>query len=222
MKITRLFLACMLAALAFSCTDTTEPRPAPRILAIVDVMTLNNYEVVPEGYTGLAFSKCTEPYIPSVSGEYTVQSDVNYGIVGDTKFIWVKYRELPTNSVVPVLVDIEVAHWPYWRPYYPEGWEPAGPLTTGTWGDCWRNGLNVKYLPISETDTYVSTLCLSITESGNSNSCPDSVLADDEYWPREMSGLDIHRECGDDYYVFVSYYRPTITHSDEWEWRRER
>jgi hypothetical protein len=214
MKLTRMLLACLLAALAVSCTDPTEPKPAPLVLAIVDVMTLNNNELVPEGFTGLAFSRCTDPYIPSSTGEYTAPSDVNYGIGGDTKYIWVKYRELPVNSSVPVLVDIAVAHWPYWQPAYPEGWEPAGPLTTGTWGDCWRNGLNVKYLPLSEADNYVSTLCLSITGSGNQNSCPDSILTDDIYWPREMSGLDIHRGCGDDYYVFVSYYRPAIVHRE--------
>jgi hypothetical protein len=223
MKIARLFLVCLLASMIFSCTDSTGPRPAPQVLAIVDVMTLNHNEFVPEGFTGLAFSRCTDPYIPLVTGEYTVPSDVNYGIGGDTKFIWVKYMELPINSKVPVLVDIAVEHWPYWRPYYPPGWEPAGALSTGTWNDCWRTGLNVKYLPLGETDTYVSTLCLSITEYGYLNSCPDSILIDEECWPREMSGLDIHRGCGDDHYVFVSYYRPAIDHwESRWEGRRER
>ena len=89
--------------------------------------------------------------------------------------------------------------------------EPAGPLTTGTLNDCWRNGLNVKYVPLSETDIFVSTLCLSITGSGAQNSCPDSTFTHEEYWHREMSNLDIHRGCGDDYYIYLSNYRPTIS-----------
>lgn len=213
MKPTKFLFACFLVALAFNCCqedNPTRPGKTQSVLAIVDVMTLNSNETKPQGYTGIAFSTCTVPYIPNVTGGFTVPSDVNKGIGGDTKFIWVKYEELPMNSDVPVLVDIMVAHWPNWCPYYPPGWEPAGPLTTGTWGDCWRNGLNVRYLPLRETDTFVSTLCLSITENGNLNSCPDSVSMYEAYWPREMSELDIHKDCGDDYYVYVSYYRPTI------------
>ena len=214
MQLMRLLLACFLAALTSGCSNTdnlTKPDTTRRVFAIVDVMTLNHNEAAPEGYTGIAFSTCTDPYIPNVIGEWTSPSDVNKGIGGDTKFIWVKYEELHVTSDMPVLVDVAVAHWPNWAPYYPEGWEPAGPLTTGTAGDCWRNGLNVKYLPLSEADTIVSTLCLSITEYGYQNSCPDSVFIYEEYWSREMSELDIHRGCGDDYYVYLSYYRPTIT-----------
>jgi len=213
MKYAKLLFACFLTAFTFNCCqtdDSTGPFGTRRVLAIVDVMTLNSYETVPDGYTGLAFSTCTVPYIPGVTGECTTPSDVNKGIGGDTKFIWVKYEKLHVNSDVPVLVDIMVAHWPYWRPYYPSGWVPAGPLTTGTWGDCWRNGLNAKYLPLNETDVFVSTLCLSITGYGYQNSCPDSIFMREKYWPRETSELDIHKGCGDDYYVYVSYYRPTI------------
>jgi len=213
MKYTKLLFACFPIAFTFSCCQADNPigpDKTQRVLAIVDVMTLNSDEAVPEGYTGIAFSTCTVPYIADVTGEFTTPSDVNKGIGGDTKFIWVKYEKLPVNSDVPVLVDIMVAHWPNWCPYYPSGWEPAGPLTTGTWGDCWRNGLNAKYLPLSETDTFVSTLCLSITEYGYLNSCPDSVFMYEECWSRETSELDIHKDCGDDYYIYVSYYRPTI------------
>ena len=212
-KISQLILACFIAVFIYSCSedDPTKPDTTPSVLAIVDVMTLNNDEPVPEGYTGIAFSTCTEPCVPDVTGESTTPSDVNTGIGGDTKFIWVKYEQLRVTSDVPVLVDVAVAHWPYWNPTYPAEWEPAGPLTTGTWDDCWRNGLNVKYVPLSETSTFVSTLCLSITGSGESNSCPDSTLAHEEYWTREISTLDIHRGCGDDNYVYLSYYRPTIS-----------
>ncbi len=204
---------CFMLLLVFNCSDEdnpTKPDAVEQVFAIVYVMTLNDYEEVPEGFTGVSFSACTDPYIPGLTGEWTSPSDVNTGIGGDTKYIWVKYEELPVTSDVPVLVDIEVAHWPYWCPEYDEGWEPAGPLTTGTSEDCWRNGLNVKYVPLCETDTFVSTLCLSITEYGHLNSCPDSAFMYDGAWPRETSELDIHKECGDDYYVYVSYYRPTI------------
>ena len=215
MRVPRQFLACILVILIFGCSgdegNPTKPDTTPRVLAIVDVMTLNHDEPVPKGFTGVAFSTCTDPYVPGARGDSTAPSDVNTGIGGDTKFIWVKYQELPVTSDVPVLVDIAVAHWPYWRPEYPEGWEPAGPLTTGTWEDCYRNGLNVRYVPLSETDTFVSTLCLSATESSGGNSCPDSVVAYAENWPREVSGLDIHRGCGDNNYVYLSYYRPTIS-----------
>lgn len=215
MRCSKPLLVCILALLVSDCSDDdqnpVQPVPAPRVIAIVDVMTLNQGEYVPEGFTGVAFSTCTDPYVPDLCGDSTVPSDVNYGIGGDTKFIWVKYEELPVDSDAPVLVDIAVAHWPYWCPEYPEGWEPAGPLTTGVWNDCWRNGLNVKYVPLGQTDIFVSTLCLSITGSGGGNSCPDSALADDANWPRETSGLDIHRGCGDAYYVYLSYYRPTIS-----------
>ncbi|HUV37408.1 MAG TPA: hypothetical protein VMX58_10760 [Patescibacteria group bacterium] len=214
MRVSRPLLVCILVIIIFCCSDDEDnplkPDTTPRVIAIVDVMTLNHDEYVPAGFTGVAFSTCTDPYIPGVCGDSTAPSDVNYGIGGDTKFIWVKYEELPVTSDVPVLVDIEVAHWPYWQPAYPEGWEPAGPLTTGTWNDCWRNGLNVKYVPLGETDAFVSTLCLSITGSAGANSCPDSSFAYDENWPRETSGLDIHRGCGDDYYIYLSYYRPAI------------
>ena len=190
MKLNRAILVCVIAAFTLSCSDEYNPaktNTARRVLAIVDVMTLNDDEQVPEGFTGVAFSTCTEPYIPDITGEWTTPSDVNVGIGGDTKYIWVKYEELPVTSEVPVLVDIEVAHWPYWCPDYPEGWEPAGPLTTGTWSDCWRNGLNVKYLPLSETDAFVSTLCLSITGQGHLNSCPDSIFTFEGDWPREIN-----------------------------------
>jgi hypothetical protein len=223
MKLSRLLLMCLLTILTINCTDPIEPRPADRVLVIVDVMTLNHWEYVPEGYTGISFSTCTEPFIPSVTGEFTTPSDVNIGIGGDTKFIWVKYMELPENSDMMVLVDIGVAHWSYWRPYHPPEWEPAGPLSTGTWGDCWRTGLIAKYLPLSASDNIVSTICLSITGSGYQNSCPDSILADEMYWPRETSPLDIHRGCGDDNFVFVSYYRPAIEHREatgEGMWER--
>lgn len=215
MRCSRLLAAPLLAAsiAGWGCSeDPAGPGgdEAERVFAIVDVMTLNHYETVPPGYTGVHFSACTDPYVPDVAGEPTVPSDVNAGIGGDTKFIWVKYEELPVDSDVEVLVEIAVAHWPYWCPDCPEGWVPAGPLTTGTWSDCWRNGLNARYLPLRETGVFVSTLCLSITRSSGGNSCPDSVLACGQYLPRETCPLDIHRACGDDNYVYLSSYRSAI------------
>jgi hypothetical protein len=212
-----LILAVATSYLAFGCNDDTptQPEPTPTVLAIVDVMTLNHYEAVPTGFTGVAKNTCTDPFVPDVIGNWTDPSDVNEGIRGDTKFIWVKYKELPVDSDVPVLVDIEVEHWPSWIPIYPEGWEPAGPLTTGTLTSCWRNGLNVKYLPLRETDTYISTLCLSFNTSPSTNSCPDSACACGENWPREIDDFDTHAHCGDDYYVVLSYYRPMVSRCAE-------
>lgn len=213
MKFKTLFLASCVMAFIIGCSDEDNPTgtdPAKKVLAIVDVMTLNDNEEVPEGFTGVGFSTCTEPYLSDITGTWTAPSDVNIGIGGDTKYIWVKYEKLPVDSRTPVLVDVEVRHWPYWCPDCPEGWELAGPLTTGTELDCWRNGLNVKYLPLAETDSLVATLCLSITEYGHLNSCPDSTFVCDSYVPRELSPLDIHKGCGDDYYVYISYYRPAI------------
>ena len=208
-----LILAVATSYLVSGCNDDppTQSEPTPTVLAIIDVMTLNDYEEVPTGFTGVAFNTCTDVFIPDLIGDWTTPSDVNYGIGGDYKFIWVKYKELPVDSDVPVLVDIEVEHWPYWIPLYPEGWEPAGPLTTGTIDACWRNGLNVKYVPLRETDAFVSTLCLSINTSSSANSCPDSAYACDANWPREKDDFDIHAHCGDEYYVVLSYYRPTIS-----------
>ncbi|MGC3977509.1 MAG: hypothetical protein QM751_04310 [Paludibacteraceae bacterium] len=108
-------------------------------------------------YTGIAANKQTDPFIPGVVGECIAATDVNHKIGGHTVGIYVKYQTLDTSNAddlkVNVLTNIEVQHWPDWKPALPDGWMRAngivsgkqGALTAGTKSACWCNGLIVQY-----------------------------------------------------------------------------
>jgi hypothetical protein len=183
------------------------------VYAIIDVMVAESpySEPILMDYTGLRFGECTGPYIPGLIGTQMHAVDVNTGIGGTTTGIWAKYAYLPLNWSGPVLVDIAVTHWPgeEWTVVCPDGWGPAsgtsqghpGALTTGTKTSCWRNGLCVLYEPFSDSDTFISNLCLSHADG----SIPVMCETDGVYWDMEKGGLDIHKECHDDRFVYLGH-----------------
>ena len=186
-------------------------------LAIVDVMVSDwdSCANVPDDYTGLAWGgTSTNPYIPGLIGTRVWSNDVNVGIGGTYTTIWVKYDLVAVTSDQPVLVDYGVFHWPYWNPWCPTDWQRAngtssgmqGALTTGTWGDCWRNGLCVHYVPINQIETFMTNVSLSYT-SGSEAACPVLGEANLGYWPMQPDSLDIHRDCGDGQFVYLCYGR---------------
>ncbi len=186
-------------------------------LAIVDVMVTDweNCANVPSDYTGLAWGqKVTIPYIPGLIGTRVWSNDVNKGIGGTYTTIWVKYDLVPVISDQRVLVDYGVFHWPYWEWWCPSDWQRAngtssgrqGALTTDTEGDCYRNGLCVHYVPINQTDTFITNVGLSYT-SGSEAACPALGEANLGYWPMQADSYDIHKNCADDRWVYLCYGR---------------
>ena len=186
-------------------------------LAVVDVMVTDwsNCANVPDDYTGLAWGGTpTNPYIPDLIGERRWSNDVNVGIGGTDTTIWVKYDLVPVTSDQPVLVDYGTFHWPYWEVYCPEGWQPAngtssgrqGALTTGTEGDCYRNGLCVHYGAMNATNTFITNVGLSYT-GGSEAACPAWGEANLGYWPMQADSYDIHKNCADDRWIYLCYGR---------------
>jgi hypothetical protein len=139
---------------------------------------------------------------------------VNVGIGGTDTTIWVKYDLVPVTSNQPVLVDYGIFHWPYWEWWCPSDWQRAngtssgmqGALTTGTWGDCYRNGLCVHYVPMNQTDSFMTNVGLSYT-GGSEAACPVMGEANLGYWPMQADTYDIHRGCEDDRWVYLCYGR---------------
>lgn len=186
-------------------------------LAIVDVMVTDwvNFGNVPYDYTGLAWGgTCTIPYIPDLIGERVWSNDVNVGIGGTYTTVWVKYDLVLATSDQPVLADYGVFHWPYWEWWCPSDWQRAngtssgrqGALTTGTEGDCYRNGLCVHYVPMNQTDNFITNVGLSYT-SGSEAACPALGEANLGYWPMQADSYDIHKNCADDRWVYLCYGR---------------
>lgn len=189
----------------------------PKYLAIVDVMVTDrdNFNV-PNDYTGLAWGgTATNPFIPGIIGERVVGNDVNVGIGGTYTTVWVKYDFVPVGSEQPVLVNYGAFHWPYWTPDCPEGWRPAngtsagiqGALTTGTEGDCYNNGLCVQYLPMNQTETFITNVSLSYTYNSSEAACPALGEANLGFWPMQADTYDIHKNCEDDRWVYLCYGR---------------
>ena len=148
---------------------------------------------VPTDYTGLAWGGTyTIPYIPDLIGAKVWPNDVNVGIGGTYTTVWVKYDFVPVASDQPVLVDYGAFHWPYWEWWCPSDWQRAngtssgrqGALTTDTEGDCYRNGLCVHYVPINQTDTFMTNVGLSYT-GGSEAACPALGEANLGYWPMQ-------------------------------------
>ena len=186
-------------------------------LAIVDVMVTDwsNCANIPSDYTGLAWGQtATIPYIPGLIGTRVWSNDVNKGIGGDYTTIWVKYDLVAVTSNQPVLVDYGVFHWPYWNAWCPPGWERCNgtsdgrqcALNTRTWNDCWRIGLCVHYMPMNQTETFMTNAGLSYT-GGSEAACPVLGEANLGYWPMQADSLDIHRDCGDGNFMYLCYSR---------------
>lgn len=202
-------------------------------------MVTDNSAGVPSAYTGLRNGVSTGPYIPGVTGVRIQGGDVNVGIGGTTTTIWANYvnLETATDPQMPVLRDIAVVHWAGWNAVCPDGhtlsdadpvcvdgWQRAsgasagieGALTTETDGDCWRNGLCVRYQPLSQVLSnnalYVEKLSLSMT----STSEPSYPL---DLAPWRHAPLDIHNACGDSRYVYVCFakrgFTPPLPPSDQ-------
>ena len=192
------------------------------IAAIVDVFVtdyLYFYDLFPD-YTGVSGDYCTEPYIQNRLGKRVIATDVNYGLGGTFTTIWVKYELVDKNSTTPVLVDIGVSHWPDWNIACPLDWQVAngassgipGALTTGTLGDCWRLGLCVKYMPLNQTDTFISNLNLSYTTSAETK-CPPLCSANAGYYIMNADTVDIHIGCDDGLWVHLCYNQAEISPS---------
>ena len=107
------------------------------------------------GYTGLAFcssgTRSTEPYIPGLFGNFVTPSDVNKGIGGDDRFVYVKYELVSKTSDTPVVTGIKAVHWPYWNVSCPAGWTAVDRLTSGTIDECHRIGMCALYEPFEDT-----------------------------------------------------------------------
>lgn len=186
------------------------------VFAITDVMVWDMKSPRPEGfdaYTGVNHDSITCPYIPEVIGARAEGLDVNKGIGGHDVAIYVRYELIdPTDANIMVATDIAVTHWPNWGPAVTpdghkcpyDGWDSAngrianikGALTPGTKGACWRNGLVVQYKRITETETFLTNLYMSITNN-KAPVYPKYAEANQGFWPMQASPLDIHCKCGD-------------------------
>jgi thiol-disulfide isomerase/thioredoxin/uncharacterized membrane protein YphA (DoxX/SURF4 family) len=162
------------------------------------------------GYTGLAFcsseTRSTEPYIPGLFGKFVTPSDVNKGIGGDDRFVYVKY-ELVTKTVdTPVVTGIKAVHWPHWNAACPAGWTQVGRLTTGTWGDCDRIGMCALYEPFKDAEKFITNAGISYGDYGNpASKCSAVGGSNANVWPLYTDSLDIHRGCEDEHWVFFCY-----------------
>jgi endonuclease/exonuclease/phosphatase family metal-dependent hydrolase len=214
----RLLAVGYLAVMILLAVDVYFAAPAEEtVYAITDVMVTDNASGVPGDYTGISPQSVTLPFIPGREGERVSGADVNLGIGGTSTSIWVKYKRLPKGSAEPVLVDIEVCHWPGWKVSLPEGpgWKVAngtsaripGALTTKTKGSAWSNGLAVRYLPLRDASSRIIALYLSVTSSGTpaqpSISWPPSVGDAVKTAAVLPAGVDIHRGGGGKFFFLM-------------------
>lgn len=91
----------------------------------------------------------------------------------------------------------------------PLGGKPAhgddnGALTTRANNACWRNGLCVRYAPMNQTETFITNLSISFTDTSEAT-CPSLCPANEGYWPMKQDDLDIHMGCGDENWMYLSY-----------------
>jgi hypothetical protein len=190
-----------------------------KYLAITDIYITNHDWSAPTppnpSYTGVTWDLyngkpiCTVPYVQGETGTMVMPTDINSGIGGDWVYIWVKYDWVAATDSTPVLVDIAVHHWPNWNVDCPAGWEPAhgddnGMLTTRADNACWRNGLCVRYAPMNQTETFITNLSISFTDTSEATS-PSLCPANEGYWPMAQDDLDIHMGCGDGKWMYLSY-----------------
>jgi hypothetical protein len=162
------------------------------------------------GYTGLAFcsgeTRSTEPYIPGLFGQFVTPSDVNKGIGGDDRYVYVKYELVTKTADTPVVTGIKAQHWPYWDVSCPVGWTAVGRLTSGTWGDCDRIGMCALYEPFKDTEEFITNAGISYGDFGNpASKCSAVGGSNANIWPLYTDSLDIHRGCEDEHWVFFCY-----------------
>lgn len=192
------------------------------VYAIVDVMVSDDIERRPpaDGYTGISFNRCTNPFVPGEIGTQVTGDDVNKGIGGTTTSIWVKYEAIPTTSDRLVVTGIRAQWWGCpWpsNPACPDGWEVAsgtsggtpGALTTGTRDACQCIGLCVRYDPLNTADTFVSSVSFSWGPDSDPT-CPALCAANDGCWQMYSDSLDVHRACGDENYLYICYNQATM------------
>jgi thiol-disulfide isomerase/thioredoxin len=182
--------------------------------AIVDITsTVNNDPAQgPSGYTGLAFcndaTRSTEPYIPGLFGKFVTPSDINKGIGGDFRYVYVKYELVSKTSDTPVVTGIKAAHWPYWDEPFPcgAGWTAVSRLTSGTLGDCDRIGMCALYEPFKDAEKFITNAAISFGDFGNpASKCSAVGGSNANIWPLYTDTLDIHRGCEDEHWVFFCY-----------------
>jgi hypothetical protein len=179
---------------------------------IVDVTsTINNNPAQgPPGYTGLAFcsgvTRSTAPYIPGLFGQFVTPSDINKGIGGDFRYVYVKYELVSKTSDQPVLTGIKAQHWPYWDVWCPACWTPVSQLTSGTKGSCDRIGMCARYEPFKDADKFITNVAISFGDFGNpASKCLAVGGSNANIWPLYTDTLDIHRGCEDEHWVFFCY-----------------
>jgi thiol-disulfide isomerase/thioredoxin len=179
---------------------------------IVDIQSTTNNPPAqgPPGYTGLAFcrntTRCTEPYIPGLFGHFVTPEDINAGIGGDDRFVYVKYELVSKTSDQPVVTGIKTRHWPDWNVSCPAGWTPISPLTTRAEEPCWRNGLCAQYQPFKDAEEFVTNAAISYGDYGNpATKCSAVCGSNANIWPLYTDSLDIHTDCKDEHWVYFCY-----------------
>ena len=179
---------------------------------IVDITsTINNDPAQgPPDYTGLAFcsegTRCTEPYIPGLLGQFVTPSDINKGIEGDFRYVYVKYELVSKTSDKLVVTGIKAAHWPYWNEACPEGWTAVDRLTTGTIGKCYRVGMCALYEPFKDAEKFITNAAISYGDFGNpATKCSAVCGANANIWPLYTDTYDIHSGCEDEHWVYFCY-----------------
>ena len=181
---------------------------------IVDIQSTSNNPPAqgPPGYTGLAFcrntTRCTEPYIPGLFGHFVTPEDINAGIGGDDRFVYVKYELVSKTSDQQVVTGIKAYHWPGWSQPYPcpAGWTPISPLTTKTEGSCWCNGMCALYEPFKDAEKFVTNAAISFGDYGNpATKCSAVCGSNANIWPLYTDSLDIHTGCEDEHWVYFCY-----------------
>lgn len=177
---------------------------------IVDIKSTPPTTQVLEGYTGLAScssgTRFTDPYIPGLFGKFVSPSDINLGIGGDDRYVYVKYELVSKTSDKPVVTGIKAVHWPYWNVSCPAGWTAVTKLTTGTWGDCDRIGMCALYEPFKDAETFITNAAISYGDWGNpASKCSAVGGSNANVWPLYTDTLDIHRGCEDERWVYFCY-----------------
>jgi hypothetical protein len=183
---------------------------------IVDIKSITDNDPVPSGYTGLAFcgdpeldatvARCTEPYIPGLFGHFVSPSDINRGIGGDFRWVYVKYDLVPRTSDRPVATAIMAAHWPNWNVSCPLDWTPVSALTTRTNDACDRIGMCARYQPFNNATHFVTNAAISFGDWGNpATKCSAVCGSNGNIWPLYTDSQDIHAGCGDERWVYFCY-----------------
>jgi thiol-disulfide isomerase/thioredoxin len=179
---------------------------------IVDITsTINNDPAQgPPGYTGLAFcssgTRSTEPYIPGLFGQFVTPSDINKGIGGDYRYVYVKYELVSKTSDQSIVTGIKAQHWPYWDVSCPAGWTPVSRLTSGTKGSCNRIGMCALYQPFKDAEKFVTNAGISWGNWANpASTCSAVGGSNANIWPLYTDTQDIHAGCEDEEWVYFCY-----------------